>query len=271
MNVNFNRTKQIANFLGKPFFQRDKMTIKWWVINGNFVLSHPTVCGSCFRMWAVVIVSDDYFSAANCFHALHLHFTSWVRNEDYKEQSSLHELGLREMDEHVGIFMIVFFFLSFFVVCFVYCEVCANEHLWRRWSSLKHCFLAWCVCWFGSVLMSWWVGCAGGFFDGLLGWLCRWVFWWIVGLVVQVGAALRPAFAPDTSSDVTAAACEVRPLKQCVGQGCFWGACFLSPGHESVCCVAVNAKEGVWWGEKFEGESAGVCVFCGHRRSPLSK
>ena len=122
--------------------------------------------------------------------------------------------------------------------------MCANVHLWRRWSSLKHCFLAWCI--------------------GLA------VFWWVGGLPVQVGAALRPAFAPDTSSDVTAAACEVWPLKQCVGRGCFWRACFLSPGHGSVWCVAMNAK-GVWWGEKFEGESAGVCVFCGRKRRPLSK
>lgn len=29
----------------------------------------------------------------------------------------------------------------------------------------------------------------------------------------QVGAALRPAFSPDTPSDVTAAACEVNKLK----------------------------------------------------------
>ena len=37
------------------------------------------------------------------------------------------------------------------------------------------------------------------------------VFLLVDGLIVQVGAALRPAFAPDTSSDVTAAACEVCP------------------------------------------------------------
>ena len=76
------------------------------------------------------------------------------------------------------------------IVCFVYCDVLANVHLWRRWSGLKHCFLAWCVCWFGSVLMGWWIGCARGCFDGFWGWLCRWVFWWVFGLVVQVGVLM---------------------------------------------------------------------------------
>jgi hypothetical protein len=41
--------------------------------------------------------------------------------------------------------------------------------------------------------------------------------------ILQVGAALRPAFTPETAPDVTAAACEVRSIYWLICLGVFIG------------------------------------------------
>ena len=135
------------------------MTIKWGVINGHFVLIHPTVCGSCFRMLAVIIVSDD-----SLFCLL------WCVCQC---------TPLKKMIRFKALFS---------------CLMCLL--VWQCFDGLVDWLCTWVFWWVGRLIvqvgvsMGCWVGCAGGCFDGFLGWLCRWVFWWVFGLVVQVGVLM---------------------------------------------------------------------------------
>ena len=125
--------------------------------------------------------------------------------------SSPSEVGLQEMDEHFNIHMTAFCCIDF-LVHFVYCDICTWLNDCTYWSEL---ILVCATFPPKNIVLNKMIKFNVLFPTAFL--FIAWVVFLLVdGLIVQVGAALRPAFAPDTSSDVTAAACEVCPWKQCM-------------------------------------------------------